>query len=205
MNDAAQIRHCNGALRANHSLFQPSPDAPRPNPRISNPESRSNREKARAGTPTSGIAGGRVRLVVSSGEGPSPTTAQSPSQPRGGKNAFAYPRLLFRVEKFPSFVLFGLPGNLPEPMFRVERVAKRRKIKGRPGTPVRRGQRKRQRQSGRHTAKPLGQSSCQRKKLLGQGRAVVARCGLESARKWLIMQRLQTLRTHGTRLASLTV
>src|SRR5271156_1383665 len=38
MNDAAQIRRCNAALRANHSLFRPPPDARRPNLKISNRE-----------------------------------------------------------------------------------------------------------------------------------------------------------------------
>jgi hypothetical protein len=39
MKDAAQIRRSNGATRANHSLFRPPPEAPRPNPKISNRES----------------------------------------------------------------------------------------------------------------------------------------------------------------------
>jgi hypothetical protein len=39
MNDAAQIRRCSGALRANPSLFRPPPNAGRPILKISNRES----------------------------------------------------------------------------------------------------------------------------------------------------------------------
>ena len=43
------------------------------------------------------------------------------------------PRLLFRVGKIRSLIPFNLRRNLIEPMFRVERVAERRKIKASAG------------------------------------------------------------------------
>lgn len=45
------------------------------------------------------------------------------------QNAYAPPQILFRLEKFLSFILLGLRRIPIEPMFRLEQVAQRRKIK----------------------------------------------------------------------------
>jgi hypothetical protein len=54
---------------------------------------------SRAGTPASGVAGALIRLVVSAGEGPSPTTAKRPDQLPDGKKANSRPPTFVAIRK----------------------------------------------------------------------------------------------------------
>ena len=54
---------------------------------------------SRAGTPTSGVAGGQIRRVVSAAEGPSPTTAKRPDQLRNGEKTKSRPPTFVAIRK----------------------------------------------------------------------------------------------------------
>ena len=77
----------------------------------------------------------------------------------GRKKRTRDPQLLFRVEKIRSLIRFNLRRNLPEPMFRVEQVPKRRKCKGRAG--IARGDANGRRRGRANPALPYGKTPIQ--------------------------------------------
>jgi hypothetical protein len=120
MNDAAQIRRCRGALRAERSRSQPPflspPPARRPNLKISNRESRhSNREKSHTFQNT-------INPSTSTTHDRNQLHSQIPNfqPPNKAKSINNHPQSLFRLERTPTLCFQQLTRNLNEPMFRLE-------------------------------------------------------------------------------------
>jgi hypothetical protein len=114
MNDAAQIRCCNGALRASPSLLQIQ------NPKFSNQEPLSNRESLRLEKHPFQITTKKSKSTVCGGR---QLHSQIPNfQPsHKAKSIKKHPQSLFRLESTPTLCFLQLTRILIEPMFRLER------------------------------------------------------------------------------------
>jgi hypothetical protein len=72
---------------------------------------------SRAETPTAGVAGGRIRLVVSTCEWPSPTTAQLPDRLREDEKRRSTPLVFVSIKKSSVLCFVRLTEILIAPCF----------------------------------------------------------------------------------------